>query len=223
MTDRQTRILRAKMLGALMREKRLETGKSLKDMAKLIGTTTSTLSSYEHGRKSISLPELELLAFNLDTPLRYFLSPSADDVGEDYKFDPVIMVTLRQRMIGAMLRKRRLEQGMSIRELAATVDMPTSRVSNYEHGVRPIPIPDLESLVNALQQSLDVLIDHEGPIGNWHMTQQAFERFCELPVDLRAFFSTPEKESYLKMAERLSKLDLHALQRVARALDDLIP
>ncbi|MCK4741450.1 MAG: helix-turn-helix transcriptional regulator [Anaerolineales bacterium] len=222
MTDRQTRILRAKMLGALMREKRLETGKSLKDMAKLIGTTTSTLSSYEHGRKSISLPELELLAFNLDTPLRYFLSPSADDVGEDYKFDPVIMVTLRQRMIGAMLRKRRLEQGMSIRELAATVDMPTSRVSNYERGVRPIPIPDLESLADALQQSLDVLIDHEGPIGNWHMTQQAFERFCELPVDLRAFFSTPEKESYLKMAERLSKLDLHALQRVARALDDLI-
>ncbi len=222
MTDRQTRILRAKMLGALMREKRLETGKSLKDMAKLIGTTTSTLSSYEHGRKSISLPELELLAFNLDTPLRYFLSPSADDVGEDYKFDPVIMVTLRQRMIGAMLRKRRLEQGMSIRELAAIVDMPTSRVSNYERGVRPIPIPDLESLADALQQSLDVLIDHEGPIGNWHMTQQAFERFCELPVDLRAFFSTPEKESYLKMAERLSKLDLHALQRVARALDDLI-
>ena len=222
MTDRQTRILRAKMLGALTREKRLETGKSLKVMAKLIGTTTSTLSSYEHGRKSISLPELELLAFHLDTPLRYFLSPSADDVGEDYKFDPIIMVTLRQRMIGAMLRKRRLEQGMSIRELAATVDMPTSRVSNYERGVRPIPIPDLESLVDALQQTLDVLIDHEGPIGNWHMTQQAFERFCELPVDLRAFFSTPENEPYLKMAERLSKLDLHALQRVAQALDDLI-
>ncbi len=223
MTDRQTRILRAKMLGALTREKRLETGKSLKDMAKLIGTTTSTLSSYEHGRKSISLPELELLAFHLDTPLRYFLSHSADDVGEDYKFDPVIMVTLRQRMIGAMLRKRRLEQGMSIRELAATVDMPTSRVSNYERGVRPIPIPDLESLVDALQQSLDELIDHEGPIGNWHMTQQAFERFCELPAELRAFFSTPEKEPYLKMAERLSKLDLHALQRVAHALEDLLP
>ena len=221
--DLQTRVLRAKMLGALMREKRLETGKSLKDMAKLIGTSTSTLSSYEHGRKSISLPELELLAFNLDTPLRYFLSSSAGEVGEDYKFDPIIMVTLRQRMIGAMLRKRRLELGMSIRELAAAIDMPTSRVSNYERGVRPIPIPDLEILGDALQQSLDALIDHEGPIGNWHMTQQAFERFCELPADLRAFFSMPENESYLNMAERLSKLDLHALQRVAHALEDLIP
>lgn len=223
MTDRQTRILRAKMLGALMRERRLETGKSLKEMAKLIGTTTSTLSTYEHGRKSISLPELELLAFHIDTPLRYFISPSAKDVGEDYKFDPIIMVTLRQRMIGAMLRKRRRELGMSIRDLAAEIDMPTSRVSNYERGVRPIPIPDLESLCNALQQPLDSLIDHEGPIGNWHMTQQAFERFCELPSDLRAFFSTPENEPYLKMAERLSKLDLRDLQRVAQALEDLIP
>jgi transcriptional regulator with XRE-family HTH domain len=222
MTDRQTRILRAKMLGALMREKRLETGMSLKDMAKLIGRTTSTLSSYEHGRKSISLPELELFAFHLDTPMRYFLSPSAADVGEDYTFDPTIMVSLRQRIIGAMLRKRRLELGMSIRELSATVDMPPSRVSNYERGLRPIPIPDLESLVNAIQQPLDALIDHEGPIGNWHMTQQAFERFCELPADLRTFFSSPENEPYLKMAERLSKLDLYALQRVAQAFDDLI-
>ncbi|MCJ7823653.1 MAG: helix-turn-helix domain-containing protein [Anaerolineales bacterium] len=223
MPNRQTRILRAKMLGALIREKRLETGKSLKDMAKLIGTTTSTLSSYEHGRKSISLPELELLAFHLDTPLRYFLSPSAAKVGDDYKFDPIIMVTLRQRMIGAMLRKWRLELGISIRDFAAAVDMPTSRVSNYERGVRPIPIPDLESLGHALQQSLEALIDHQGPIGKWHMNQQAFERFCELPEDLRAFFSTPENESYLKMAERLSKLDLHAMQRVAQALEDLLP
>ncbi|MCK5634115.1 MAG: helix-turn-helix domain-containing protein [Anaerolineales bacterium] len=223
MTDRQTRILRAKMLGALMREKRLETGKSLKDTAKLIGTTTSTLSSYEHGRKSISLPELELFAYHIDTPLRYFTSPSAGEVAEDYKFDPVIMVTLRQRMIGAMLRKRRLELGMSIRELAAAVDMPSSRVSNYERGVRPVPLPDLESLSDALQQPLDALIEHEGPIGNWHMTQQAFERFCELPADLRTFFSTSENEPYLMMAERLSKLDLHALQRVAQAFEDLLP
>ncbi len=223
MTDRQTRILRAKMLGALMREKRLETGKSLKDTAKLIGTTTSTLSSYEHGRKSISLPELELFAYHIDTPLRYFTSPSAGEVAEDYKFDPVIMVTLRQRMIGAMLRKRRLELGMSIRELAAAVDMPSSRVSNYERGVRPVPLPDLESLSDALQQPLDALIEHQGPIGNWHMTQQAFERFCELPTDLRTFFSMSENEPYLMMAERLSKLDLHALQRVAQAFEDLLP
>ncbi|MGB2894762.1 MAG: helix-turn-helix transcriptional regulator [Anaerolineales bacterium] len=223
MTVRQTRVLRAKMLGALMREKRLETGRSLKDTAKLIGTTTSTLSSYEHGRKSISLPELELFAFHIDTPLRYFTSPSAGEVGEDYKFDPIIMVSLRQRMIGAMLRKRRLELGMSIRELAAAVDMPSSRVSNYERGVRPVPLPDLESLGDALQQPLDALIEHEGPIGNWHMTQQAFERFCGLPADLRAFFSTPENEPYLQMAERLSKLDLHALQSVAQALEDLLP
>jgi transcriptional regulator with XRE-family HTH domain len=223
MTNQQTRILRAKMLGALMRERRLESGKSLKDLAALIGTSPSTLSSYENGRKSISLPELELLAFHLDTNLLYFLFPSTEGTGEDISFDPVIMVSLRQRMIGAMLRSRRLELGISIRDLAARVDMPVSRVSNYERGLRPIPIPDLESLADALQISLEILIDQQGPIGGWHRTQQAFKHFNELPEELRIFFSSPENEPYLRVAERLSKLDSYDLKRFADSIEELIP
>jgi len=223
MTNKQTRILRAKMLGALMREKRLETGKSLKDMAMLIGTTASTLSSYENGRKSISLPELELFAFHLDTNLDYFLFPTAESIGEEYSFDPIIMVSLRQRMLGAMLRSRRLDLGMSMRDLASAVDMPSSRVSNYERGIRPIPIPDLESLADALQLDLETLVDQEGPIGIWNMTQQAFKHFSDLPEDLRIFFGSPENEPFLRVAERLSKLDRHDLKRLTQSIEDLIP
>jgi transcriptional regulator with XRE-family HTH domain len=80
MTDPQTRLLRAKMLGALMREVRTENGKSLTEIAELLGISTSTLSSYEHGRKSISLPELEVLAYHLDSPLGLFLNPSPEDL-----------------------------------------------------------------------------------------------------------------------------------------------
>jgi transcriptional regulator with XRE-family HTH domain len=221
MTDRQVRLLRAKMLGALMRELRLESGKSLKETASLIGTTSSTLSSYEHGRKSISLPELELLAYHLDVPLRFFTSPSLMDREEGPDFDPSIMVSLRQRMIAAMIRKRRSELGISINALGEAVDMPASRISTYEKGLRPIPIPDLESILTVLEQDLGEYIDTEGPIGQWYSNQVAFENFLGLPSHLRQFFMEPGNEAYLQLAVNLSKFSLHDIRAVVEALEGI--
>ena len=204
MKDPQTRLLRAKMLGALLREARLEAGKSLKETAHLIGTRSSTLSSYERGRKSISLPELELLAYHLDLPLRRFLAPSSEDLNRGAEFDPMMMISLRQRMIGALLRKRRTEMGYSIRSLAHKLQMPTGRISDYERGLRPIPIPDLESMLEVLGQSIDDYVDLEGPVGVWHRNQRAFERFLALPDDLRKFFLKPGRSE-----EHTSELQSH--------------
>lgn len=221
MTDKQVRLLRAKMLGAIMREMRLEAGKSLKETANLIGTSSSTLSSYEHGRKAISLPELELLAYHLDVPLRFFTSRVPIEREEGPDFDPAIMVSLRQRMIGAMLRKRRIELDITMRDLAERIEMPTSRVSAYERGVRPVPLPDLESILAILDQSIDDYIDTEGPVGEWNLNQVAFERFLDLPEELREFFMVPGNEPYLRMAERLSRFDLNDLRAALDSLEEI--
>ena len=223
MTDQQTRLLRAKMLGALLREARLDSGKSLTQLAELLGTSASTLSSYEHGRKSFSLPELELLAYHLDIPLGRILNPTPDDLEEGHHFDPHMMIALRQRMIGAQLRQSRNEAGFSMRKLAEIIDMPVSRISAYERGLRPIPIPDLESLLKPLERPIDALIDREGPIGAWLEEKLAFEHFRMLPDDLRLFFNKPGHEPYLRMAVRLSQLDLADLRAVSDALRDLLP
>ncbi|MEJ2012075.1 MAG: helix-turn-helix transcriptional regulator [Anaerolineales bacterium] len=223
MTDPQTRQLRAKMLGALMREVRLENGKSLTEIAELLGISTSTLSSYEHGRKSISLPELEVLAYHLDTPLGLFLDPSPEDLEEGRRFDPQIMMTLRQRMIGAQLRQARDDQNITQKSLAEAAEMPVSRVSAYERGERSVPIPDLESLVKILGCTIDDFIDEEGPIGEWLGAKTAFENFMALPDELRAFFNHPDRLPYLRMAQRLSELDLGDLRAVSEALQELIP
>ena len=221
MTDQQIRVLRAKMLGALMRELRLESGKSIKETAELIGTTSSTLSSYEKGRKSISLPELELLAYHLDTPLHLFTDPTGFHREEGPDFDPAIMVSLRQRMIAAMLKKRRQDQGLSIKELAKAVNMPTSRVSAYERGLRPIPLPDLESILKVLDQPIDEYVDAQGPVGEWNRNQVAFERFLELPDELREFFLKPGGEAYLQVAVRLSKFDIQDLRAATDAISEI--
>ena len=223
MTDPQTRLLRAKMLGALMREVRIENGKSLTETAELLGISTSTLSSYEHGRKSISLPELEVLAYHLDSPLGLFLDPSPEDLEEGYRFDTQIMVTLRQRMIGAQLRQARDELNLTQKSLADAVDMPVSRVSAYERGERPVPIPDLESLLQVLGCQMDDFVDKEGPVGEWLANKVAFERFLALPDDLRTFFQNPDHLPYLRMARRLSDLDLADLRAVSEALTELLP
>ncbi|TET84970.1 MAG: XRE family transcriptional regulator [Anaerolineales bacterium] len=221
MSDRQTLVLRSKMLGAMLREARLTANKSLKESAALIGSTSSTLSSYERGRKAISLPELELFAYHLDIPLPYFLSGSTVGKKQKADFDPTTMVSLRQRIVGALLRKHRTEAGMSIRALAETVGLSPRRVSAFERGERPIPLPELEVLVSALGQSIEEYIDHEGPVGKWVNNRQSFELLLELPAELREFLSKPGNQSYLRMAKNLSELSIEKLRALAEGLLDL--
>jgi transcriptional regulator with XRE-family HTH domain len=222
MSKKQARFLRAKMLGALMREARLEAGKSLKETAALIGCGSSTLSSYEHGRKSISLPELEILAYHLDMPMRHFLTPSADTLEDEREIKPKIMIMLRQRMIGAMLRQFRNERSLSIRQLAELVEMPPSRLSAFERGERPISIPDLEIILEELDLPMDEFMNQEGPVGEWHRNQRAFEHFSNLPGELRDFFIQPDNQPYLEVAVRLSGLDLDQLESVLHGLRGLL-
>jgi transcriptional regulator with XRE-family HTH domain len=134
-----------------------------------------------------------------------------------------MMLALRQRMIAAQLRQARNDAGYSMRQLAEMIDMPVSRISTYERGLRPVPIPDLESLLDVLDSTLDSLIDRGGPVGAWLEEKLAFEHFRELPDDLRTFFNTPGHEPYLRMAVRLSQLDLADLRAVSDALQDLLP
>jgi transcriptional regulator with XRE-family HTH domain len=222
MMDEQSRILRGKILGALLRDARLDSGKSMKALGEMIGSSYSTISSFEHGRKTFSLPELELLAYHLDVPLQHFMDPSTESLADEPQFEPSIMIELRDRMIGAMLRKRRNDLGYSIREVADRTQMPPSRISAYERGKRSIPLPDLESLLIELEHSIDEYIDRDGPIGIWHRNQEAFEQFKELPADTRQFFSDPDHLKYLRMARELSRLSVHDLQSISATLQDIL-
>jgi transcriptional regulator with XRE-family HTH domain len=221
MADPQALALRAKMLGAMIREARLSGGRSLKDAASLLGVSTSTFSSYEHGRKAISLPELELLAFHLDVPLRRFWSSSRPGVERRADFDPCVVISLRNRMIGALLRSHRREAGMTIRQLAQTVGMPTGRISAYERGERKTPLPDLEALAAALGRDLEDYVDAQGPLGEWDASKRAFENLLELPADLREFLCQPANQPYLRLAKRLSDIEVERLRSLAEELLDV--
>ncbi len=79
---REILALRHRIVGALLRQARLEAGISQKELAKVVGCSTSRISAYEHGERPIPLAELELLAQYLQLPLEHFLDDQEGPVGE---------------------------------------------------------------------------------------------------------------------------------------------
>jgi transcriptional regulator with XRE-family HTH domain len=208
-----------------LRDARLKAGKSLKQAAALVGLSSGALASLERGRRSasISLPELELLAFYYRVPLWHLLSMQPVPSEWRLDFDPRVVISLRQRMIGAMLRRHREEAGLSIRSVAEAVGFPTSRVSAYERGERPIPLPELEALLKTLGRSVDVYVDQQGPVAEWVKNQQVSENLKALPADLRNFLVDPQNQTYMRLAKRLSELSSEKLHSLAELLLEVTP
>ncbi len=212
--------IRAKKLGVLIRDARLAHNKTVDECAQAIGVSSATFEAYELGDRSPSLPELELLSYYLDMPLDHFWGRVAiSEAGEPgRKVDPKQLMGLRQRVIGVMLRKARLELQLPLQALAEQTNIPASALESYELGETPVPLPDLEALIAALNTSLRDYQDHHSPVGSWFTQQRAVHDFLELPLDLQAFVCKPINRPYLELAQRLSEMSVEKLRSVAEGL-----
>jgi len=220
----KTRIqLRAKTLGALMKDARLASRRSMKDCAEALGISPSTYSSFEKAKKSPSLPELEAFAYFLNLPVSHFWGTEAlsDDEPATEQFDLPRLVTIRQRIIGAMLRQERIKASISMKALAKEIDIPKSRLKAYELGEREIPIPELEALLTVIGARIDNFFDQDGPIGQWMIRQQAIKDFLDLPPELQAFVREPINRPYLELAQQLHELSADKLRSVAEGILDI--
>ncbi len=215
--------VRTKMLGVLLRDARQASGKTVKDCAAVIGVRPAIYSAYELGSRSPALPELELLAYFFDVPLRHFWGTTtiSEKTDERAQVPAASIVDLRQRLIGAKLRQARVNARLKIKDFAAELGLSPGRLSSFEFGRRPIPVPELEVLANRLGLSLEDLLESEGVVGEWESTQRAFERFKQLPPELREFLSQPANESYLRLAHRLSQMSAEQLRGIAASLLDI--
>ncbi len=218
MTNQRDEILRSKMLGAMLRKIRKEKGKSLKETALLIGSTTGKISAYERGKKIISLPELELFAYQFGVPIKYFLKLDTQSDQQRTIPEAQLLLSLRQKMIGAQLRSDRTAAEISLRKLAKSLNIPPSRLSAYERGIRAIPINELEAIAKALGHGVEEYIDRSGPVGEWQQELQAIEMLSKLSPELRDFLSKPVNEPYLRIAKQLSELQVDKLRTVAEGL-----
>lgn len=215
--------IRTKKLGVLIRDARLAARRSTQDCAEAIGIRKSVFRSYEEGLRSPSLPELETLVYYLDLPMDHFWGKQvkSENVSPHQKLDLPKLLAVRQRKIGALLRQERMNASISIRNLANQTGIASSRIKAYELGERPIPLPELEVLVQTLGGRIETFFDRNGPIGQWMISEEAIQHFLELPVELREFVALPVNRPYLDLAMKLSNMSRDKLRSVAEDLLDI--
>ena len=215
--------IRTKKLGVLIRDARLAGRRGIPECAKAISVTNGIFRAYEEGRRAPSLPEMEVLAYFLDLPFCRFWSKEAisDDTSPTESLNLPVLVGVRQRMIGALLRQARLKASISPKVLSEQSGISTSRIRAYELGERSIPLPELEGLISLLNGQVESLFDQTGPIGQWLSQQQAIQDFKKLPPELQDFVCRPVNRPYLDLALKLSEMSTEKLRSVAENLLDI--
>ena len=215
--------LRSKKLGILIRDARMASRRSIKECAAAINVTTGVFKAYEEGRKAPSLPELETLVYYLEQPIDHFwsnesISDAPDRISE---LNLSRLTGLRHRMIGALLRQERMDASLSMKAVSEQSGISTRRLKNYEMGERPIPLPELEVLLNILGGRIETFFDQGGPIGLWMAQQKAIQQFLDMPVELQNFVCQPINRPYLDLARKLSEMSTDKLRSVAEDLLDI--
>ena len=127
-------------------------------------------------------------------------------------------MALRQRLVGALIRKFRQEAGLSSDALAEQIGVPAETLERYELGETPVPLPILELIAEACNRSVRDFYDRKGPFGVWMSQQESIHRFLELPLPLQNFIAQPINRPYLELAQRLSEMEADKLRAIAEGL-----
>lgn len=211
--------LRNRIIGLLLRDVRRRSGRTQVECAQALGVSASTINAYEEGRTSISLPELEVLGYLLDTPITDLTErePELKAGEEDPDFETLL--SLRHRIIGVLLRQARLDAEMKREELAELLSHSIGRIADYERGVRAIPVSELELLAQQLELPLEYFRNgHKGLVGKWHRQKEVDRRFHQLPPDVQEFVTKPINIKYLELAMKLSEMSASKLRSIAEGL-----
>lgn len=222
--DNRTHItIRTKKLGVLIRGARLAARRTVRECADAMGISRAALMAYEEGHRAPSLPELEVLVYYLRVPLRHFWGNQAvsDTVPVSGTLDLQALMSVRQRLIGALLRQERTGANMSIKDVAANTGITPARLKAYELGERPIPLPELEIILGLLGSRVENFFDQNGPVGRWLAGQELIGKFLELPEEMKDFVSQPVNRPYLELAMKLSEMSKDRLRSVAEGLLDI--
>jgi transcriptional regulator with XRE-family HTH domain len=223
MPQKEAWILRQKITGVLLRQARQDAGKTLKECGQVLGLSSSVISAIERGKRAISLPELEILAYYLGIPLNQLLNgESPPDQTPVEELPSAELLVLRHRIIGALLRQARLKEDLTQAELAESAGVSKSRMSHYELGEKPIPLAELETMSETLGIPLTHFLDEGiGPIGEQQRQEREWQLFTELHPDVRAFVLEPTNYSYLQLAMSLSSVPADGLRNIAASLLDI--
>ncbi len=219
MPTTDTFAIRRKIIGVLLQGARLKAGRTKKECADAIGVTPSTLTAYEEGRRDISLPEMELLAYFLHAPVDSFLEGEDESLVRPETPPNEQVLALRHRIVGALLREAREQKNKSQKELAQVAGCSPRQISLYESGQRPIPLAELEAFAEELDLPFSHFLDEGvGVVGERELQDRQYGEFRSLPDDVRAFVVEPVNIAYLRVAMHLAQMPADTIRKVAEGL-----
>ena len=211
--------IRRKILGVLLQGARLKAGRTKKECADVLGVTPGILSAYEEGRRDVSLPELELLAFYLHVPVSSFWEGDDESLVSPDLPPSAQMIPLRNRIIGALLRAAREQKGKTQKNLAEVLGCTPRRIGRFELGETPILLTQLEALANELDVPLSYFLDEGvGTVGERTLQDRQLEAWKILPEDVREFVVQPSSLTYLRVAMHLAEMPPETIRKLAEGL-----
>lgn len=219
----EIRLLRARILGVLLRDARLSHGSSVAEVADKLRVPPQTVEAWELGDQSPSLPQLEMLAYTLEIPISHFWSAKTY-AAEEVEGAPIPTEEynqLRDRVIGVRIAVARQEAGMTPEALAKEAGLAADQLAVYEQGLASVPFPELTSLAAALRHPVSYFLEGTGQVGRWLALQEEYARFSGLPDELRAFVAQPVNQPFIEIAMKLAKMPLQELRTVGEKILDI--
>lgn len=214
--------LRARMLGVLLKDARLDSGYTEQDIANYLGVAVDDVLVWEYGYGTPSLPLLEVLAYFLKIPVSHFWGTETLQQQQlDRTIDTDEYITVRTRMIGLMIRTRRESLGMSTDTLAERIGVPTDELNFYEQGYYQIPMALLTEMANALEVSISHFVDANSRVGEFFELLEIMKLFAKMDSDVRDFVSVPSNEPYIRLAMTLASMPTDSLRELAEGLLDI--
>ena len=221
MVSQKAAFIQNKITGVALRNARLQAGKSLQVCAEALSCSPEFISQAEEGETELTLPQIEVLAYVLDTPLEYILGeqplPEEEDQEVTLPFENVM--TVRRKMIGVILRQARLELGRTLDDIAAALGHTPEYLARVELGEEPIPLAALRMLAEHLNISLEDFTQKDIiPLTPAERAARDLQHLAHLPPEVKEFVLKPINMPYLQVAMNLSHMPAEALRQIASGL-----
>ena len=211
---------RAKILAELVQAARESARRETAECAQALGISTADYEKAEAGEYPLTLPALEALAMFLNVPMGYFWG--SESLANNQRTSYEDFIELRQRVIGVLLKQRRLRTRKSLKELAENLGVEEEIITGYESGNQPIPYLHLEQLSRVLDISVTHFIDEEhGPLARHEAEQRMLKQFASLSPELQVFITKPGNERYLETSKKIGDMDVEKLRDLAASILDI--
>lgn len=210
--------LKNKKIAIQLMKARKNANKTVQDCALFLNISIARYDAFEAGELSPSLPELEILSYFFNIPLKTFFESKINSEDSITTEKVVGVIKLRTKIIATRLLNARNEQELSIEEVSKKTNISSALLKSYETGEIKIPYSEFETLSKLYNLNMQDFMSTNNILGQKNSDKESFEKFLLLPEDIRNFINKPINQPYLELAIKLSNTDVAKLRSLAENL-----